>query len=318
MRRSARLGTVLAGRKCLRSGRYIALAMLLGLPLSGTAYAQAKTIAIIVPSLKITVLQTELAAAEAEAKKLGYQTILLTHDFNTTKELQDADQLVVEKVAGVVWNVADPDSSNVAVQKVRGAGIPVVNMDRVLTLPKTANASFESNNYQCGALAAQAFISMVGNAGTYAELPGVQSDQMGRTRSAGYHSVLDKSGLKMVARQPVNYDETRGFQLAGSILQAHPDIKGFVTGNDSIGLGAAAAVRSQDKTGMIVVGIDGGTDAVNAIDSGTSAFKASAAQPVVALGEQAVVQLDKIIRNAPDGVAAGSVQLLPCTLIEKH
>src|SRR6202012_339531 len=125
MRRSASLGTVLAGRKYLRSGRYIALAMLLGLPLSGTAYAQAKTIAIIVPSLKITVLQTEWTAAEAEAKKLGYQTILLTHDFNTTKELQDADQLIVEKVAGVVWNVSDPDSSNVAVQKVRDAGIPV-------------------------------------------------------------------------------------------------------------------------------------------------------------------------------------------------
>src|SRR6202012_929455 len=117
--------------------------------------------AIIVPTLKITVLQTESAAAENEARKLGYKTILLTHDFNTTEELQDAEQLIVEKVSGVVWNVADPASSNIAVKKVRDAGIPVVNMDRVLTLAKTANASFESNNFQCGALAAQAFIGMV-------------------------------------------------------------------------------------------------------------------------------------------------------------
>ena len=205
---------------------------LLSLPVMAHAHAQEKTIAIIVPTLKITVLQTESAAAEAEAKKLGYKTILLTHDFNTTKELQDAQQLIIEKVAGVAWNVADPASSDFAVQKVRNAGIPVVNMDRVLTQPTVASASFESDNYQCGALAAQAFIAMVGNTGTYAELPGPQSDQMGRTRSAGYHSVLDKSDLKMVARQPANYDETRGFQLAGSILQGHPDIKGFVTGND--------------------------------------------------------------------------------------
>ncbi len=302
--------------KYLRSGRYVALLMLLSFPFSGKAYAQQKTIAIIVPSLKLTVLQKESAAAESEAKKLGYKTILLTHDFNTTEELQDADQLIIEKVDGVVWNVADPASSNIAVEKVRNAGIPVVNMDRVLTQSKTANASFESDNYQCGALAAQAFIGMVGDTGTYAEIPGLQSDQMGRTRSAGYHSVLDKSGLKMVARQPASFDETRGFQLAGSILQAHPDIKGFVTGNDSIGLGAAAAILSQGKTGMVVVGIDGGTDAISAIASGTGAFKASAAQPVVAMGQKAVDQLDKLIRNAPGSVAAGSVQLLPCTLIE--
>ena len=288
---------------------------LLSLPIMGHAFAQQKTIAIIVPTLKITVLQTESAAAEAEAKKLGYRTILLTHDFNTTKELQDAQQLIIEKVAGVAWNVADPDSSGFAVQKVRNAGIPVVNMDRVLAQPKVASASFQSDNYQCGALAAQAFIAMVGNSGTYAELPGPQSDQMGRTRSAGYHSVLDKSGLKMVARQPANYDETRGFQLAGSILQGHPDIKGFVTGNDSIGLGAAS--KSQGKTGMIAVGIDGGTDAQSAIASGTSAFKASAAQPVVAMGQKAVDQLDVILRGASGGVAPGAVQLLPCTLLEK-
>lgn len=317
MRMFTRMGALLAVPKYPRSGRYLALMVLLTLPLAGNVYAQQKTIAIIVPTLKVTVLQTESRAAENEAKKLGYKTILLTHDFNTTEELQDAEQLIIEKVAGVVWNVADPDSSNMAVEKVRDAGIPVVNMDRVLTLPKTANASFESNNFQCGALAAQAFIGMVGDTGTYAELPGPQSDQMGRTRSAGYHSVLDKSGLRMVARQPANYDETVGFQLAGSILQAHPEIKGFVTGNDTIGLGAAAAIRSQDKTGMVVVGIDGGTDAVSAIASGSSAFKASAAQPVTAMGQEAVDQLDKIIRRAPGRLAAGSVQLLPCTLIDK-
>jgi erythritol transport system substrate-binding protein len=121
----------------------------------------------------------------------------------------------------------------------------------------------------------------------------------------------------MVARQPANYDETRGFQLAGSILQGHPDIKGFVTGNDSIGLGAAAASKSQGKTGIVVVGIDGGSDAQSAIASGTSAFKASAAQPVIAMGQKAVDQLDVIIRNASGGVAPGAVQLLPCTLLEK-
>ncbi len=291
-----------------------AAAVLAGLVSAPAQAADKKTIAIIVPTLKIAVLQVKSKAAVDMAEKLGYKAIVLTHDFNTANELKDADQIITQKVAGVVWNVADPAASAVAVKKVRAAGIPVVNMDRTLVEHKIADASLESDNFQCGALAAQAFVDMVGKSGNYAELRGPSSDAMGRTRSAGYHSVLDKSGLKMVAQEAAAYDQTKGFQLAGSILQGHPDIKGFVTGNDSIGLGAAAAIKAQGKTGMVVVGIDGGADAVQAINSKTSAFRASAAQPVAAQGEQGVVVVDKIIKGAPDAITDGRVQRIPCTL----
>jgi erythritol transport system substrate-binding protein len=189
-------------------------------------------------------------------------------------------------------------------------------MDRVLTKSTIADASLESDNFQCGALAAQAFVDLVGKSGDYAEIRGPSSDAMGRTRSEGYHSVLDKTSLKMVAQEAAAYDQTKGFQLAGSILQGHSGILGFVTGNDSIGLGAAAAIKAQGKKNMVVVGIDGGADAVQAIKSGTSAFRASAAQPVAAQGEQGVIQMDKIIKGDKDAITDGKVQLLPCTLLK--
>jgi erythritol transport system substrate-binding protein len=276
----------------------------------------AKTIAIIVPTLKIAVLQVESKAAVDKAEALGYKTMVLTHDFNTANELRDADQIITQKVAGVLWNVADPDASAVSVKKVRDAGIPVVNMDRVLTKPEIADTSLQSDNFQCGAMAAQAFIDSVGSTGEYAEIRGPASDAMGRTRSDGYHSVLDKTALKMVAQQPASYDQTQGFKLAGSILQAHPDILGFVTGNDSIGMGAAAAIKTQGKTSMTVVGIDGGADAASAIKSGDSAFKASAAQPVSEQGEQGIVVLDRILKGETGDITSGKVQLLPCTLLK--
>jgi len=283
---------------------------------SGASAAEQKTIAIIVPTMKIAVLQVESKAAVDAATRLGYKSIVLTHDFNTASELRDADQIITEKVAGVVWNVADPAASAVSVKKVRDAGIPVINMDRVLTNPAIADVSLQSDNFQCGALAAEAFVAATGTTGSYAEIAGPASDAMGRTRSEGYHSVLDKTPLKMAAHEAAAFDQTKGFQLAGSILQAHPDILGFVTGNDSIGLGAAAAIKAQGKTKMVVVGIDGGADAVAAIKSGTSAFRASAAQPVAAQGEQAVVMMDKILKNAPEAITDGKVTLLPCSLIK--
>ncbi|HWA81479.1 MAG TPA: substrate-binding domain-containing protein [Acetobacteraceae bacterium] len=279
------------------------------------AHAAGKgTIAVIVPTLQITVLQTESQAAVAAAKALGYNAIVLTHDFNTAKELNDAEEIIAEKVVGAVWNVADPAASAVAVQKVRAAGIPVINMDRVLTQPQIANYSVESNNFQCGALAAQAFVADAGTKGTYAEIAGPPHDAMAATRSAGYHSVLDKTGLKMVAQQSAPYDRTRGFELAGSILQAHPDILGFITGNDSIGLGAAAAIKAQGGKNMTVVGIDGGADAVAALKTGNSAFRATAAQPVADIGTVAVKTLNIVLTGQK--YDQGKVELLPCTLMK--
>lgn len=272
------------------------------------------TIAVIVPTLQITVLQTESQAAVAMAKKLGYNTVVLTHDFNTAKELNDAEEIIAEKVVGAVWNVADPAASAVAVQKVRAASIPVVNMDRVLTHPEDANFSVESDNFQCGALAAQAFVAAAGAKGTYAEIKGPPHDAMARTRSAGYHSVLNKTDLKMVAQQSAPYDRTRGFEIAGSILQAHPDILGFISGNDSIGLGAAAAIKSQGEKNMVVVGIDGGSDAVAALKSGDSPFRATAAQPVAEIGRTAVITLNNILTQQK--YSQGKVQQLPCTLLK--
>lgn len=295
-------------------GAVAAVGVLLAAPQASAAGQ--KTIAIIVPTLKVAVLQIESKAAIDMAEKLGYKAILLTHDFNTARELKDADQIITEKVAGAVWNVADPDASEVSVKKVRDAGIPVINIDRVLTKPKIADASLQSDNFQCGALAAQAFVDLVGHKGTYAEISGPAADAMSRTRSSGYHSVLDKSGLTMAAQEGGAWDQTKGFQTAGSILQAHPDILGFVTGNDSIGLGAAAAIKAQGKKNLVVVGIDGGADAAQAMESKTSAFKATAAQPVAAQGEQGVIAMDKILKGDKDAPTDGRVQLLPCTLMK--
>ena len=297
------------------TGAVVTAAALLAI-VSQSSAADQKTIAIIVPSLKIAVLQIESKAAVDMAEKLGYKAILLTHEFNTANELKDADQIITEKVAGAVWNVADPDASAVSVKRVRDAGIPVINIDRVLTKATIADSGLQSDNFQCGALAAQAFVDLVGTKGTYAEISGPSADAMSRTRSAGYHSVLDKSGLTMAAQVGGAWDQTKGFQTAGSILQAHPDILGFVTGNDSIGLGAAAAVKAQGKKNLVVVGIDGGADAAQAIQSKTSAFKATAAQPVIAQGEQGVIAMDKILKGDKDAVTDGKVQLIPCTLMK--
>ena len=119
----------------------------------------------------------------------------------------------------------------------------------------------------------------------------------------------------MVAQQDAGFDQTKGFNVAGTVLQAHPNIVGFITLNDPMGLGAAAAIKAQGSK-AISVGIDGGSDAVDAIKSGSSAFKASAAQPLTQQGQTAVDLVDQIVRTGHADAATGQVKMIACTLIK--
>ncbi len=49
------------------------------------------------------------------------------------------------------------------------------------------------------------------------------------------------SGMKMVAQQTANWSQTEALSVM-EILQANPDVKGVICGNDTMALGAQAAL----------------------------------------------------------------------------
>ena len=58
----------------------------------------------------------------------------------------------------------------------------------------------------------------------------------------------------------------------------NPDVKGIIAGNDTMALGAQAAVEAAGRADIIVVGFDGSDDAIVSINQG--ALKATSLQPV--------------------------------------
>ena len=76
-------------------------------------------------------------------------------------------------------------------------------------------------------------------------------------------------GLKKVGEQVANWDRTQGHDKMQSLLQAHPDIIGVISGNDEMALGAIAALKEAGKLASVKVGgFDGSPDAVAAIKAG--------------------------------------------------
>ena len=188
-----------------------------------------------------------------------------------------------------------------AVQKAKDAGIPSFLIDREITATGVAVSQIVSNNYQGAQLGAEEFVKLMGEAGDYAELIGKESDTNAGSRSKGYHDVIDQyPDLKMVASQTANWSQTEAYSVMESMLQANPGIKGVISGNDTMAMGAYAALEAAGRTDVIVGGFDGSNDVRDSILKG--GIKATVLQPAYAQAQMAVEQADKFIASGSTGV----------------
>jgi len=262
---------------------------------SSAAPAASKLIVIITPSPDNVFFKAEQDAAAAQAKSLGYETLVLSHDDDPTKQSQQFDTAISRKAAAIILDNAGADASVTAIQRAKDANIPTFLIDREINKTGVAVAQIVSNNAQGAGLGGQEFAKLMGNKGEYAELTGKPTDTNAGVRSKGYHGILDQyPDLKMVAQQSANWDQAEALQKTQTILQAHPNIKGIIAGNDTMALGAYAAVQASNKKDIVVVGFDGSPDVVASIQK--KGIKATVLQPASKIAQMAVDQADAYIK----------------------
>ncbi len=272
----------------------------------------ADLIAIITPSHDNPFYKAEAVGAEAKAKELGYETLILQHDDDPTKQSQLVDTAIGRGAKAIILDNAGSEASIAAVQKAKDAKVPSFLIDREINASGVAVSQIVSNNYQGAQLGAEEFVKLMGEAGNYVELLGRESDLNAGTRSKGYHDVIDEyPDMKMVAQQSANWSQTEAFSKMQSILQANPDIKGVISGNDTMAMGAWAALEAAGRKDVIVVGFDGSNDVRDSIKAG--GIKATVLQPAYAQAQMAVVQADEFIKTGKG--PAEEKQLMDCVLI---
>ena len=257
---------------------------------------------------------TEGKVAAAEAQKLGYTASVSASKGDTNTESNLIDTAITNRSVAIILDPANASGSVGAVKKAIAAKIPVFLVNAEINQEGLAKAQLVSNNAQGAALGAQQWVKDVGQKGNYVELLGSPSDNNAATRSNGYDTVLSQyDGLHKVGAQVANWDRTQGHDKMQSLLQAHPDIIGVISGNDEMALGAIAALKEAGKLSSIKVGgFDGSPDAVAAIKAGTLQY--TVLQPVAVFSAKAVDEADQFIKTGKTGVA-NEKQLFNCVLI---
>ena len=115
----------------------------------------------------------------------------------------------------------------------------------------------------------------------------------------------------MVAQQSANWDQTEALQKTQTILQANPKIKGIIAGNDTMALGAQAALDAAGRKDVVVVGFDGSPDVTASILA--KGIEATVLQPAAQISQMAVDQADQYVKTKSTGQP--EKQSVDCVLV---
>jgi erythritol transport system substrate-binding protein len=285
-------------------------------PAAGGQKDSGGLIAIITPAAENPFFKAEADAAAAKAKELGYGTSVASHDDDPNKQSELIDAAISRKASAIILDNAGADASIGPVRKAKDAGIPVFLIDREINETGIAAAQIVSNNSQGAQLGAQQFVKSLDGKGKYVELLGKESDTNAGVRSQGYKDVLSQyPDLKRVAQQSANWDQQEAFTKMETILQRNRDIDGVIAGNDTMALGAVAALKSAGLVDKVkVVGFDGSPDAISAVKKDN--MVATVLQPAALIAEMAVEQADKMIKTGETGQP--EKQSIDCELVTKE
>lgn len=270
-------------------------------------------IVIITPSHDNPFFKTEAEAAKSKAEELGYETLVVSHEDDPTKQSELFDTAIAKKAAAIICDNAGSDATVAAVNKAREANIPTFLIDREINESGIAISQIVANNYQGAKIVAEKFIDVMGEKGKYAELTGKESDTNAGVRSAAFHEVIDQyPDMELVATQCANWSQTEAYEKMETILQTNPDIKGVICGNDTMAMGASAAIKASGLTGIAIIGVDGSDDVRDEIKEGT--ITATALQQAYLIAQMAVEQADNYLKNGTTGLE--EKQLVDCILID--
>jgi ribose transport system substrate-binding protein len=244
-------------------------------------------------------------AMETKADELGMNMVLQAPDTETEteKQMQIVENLVVQQIDGLILAPNGSAELVPAIKEANDADIPVVILDSRIEEADLEEAGAHidcfigSDNYQGGQLAAEALSEALGGSGKVAVVEGISGVESSELRVSGFKDKAEElGGLEIVASQPADWEQEKGYTVVQNILQANPDINGIFCANDMMALGAVKAIEDAGMSDQVtVIGFDATDDAKEAIAEGR--MYASVGQDPALMGEQAL----EVIQAYVDG-----------------
>lgn len=176
-------------------------------------------------------------------------------------QIRLVEQMVAEGVQALVIAPADSKALVAACKRAQDAGLVVVNIDNRLDAEivreKGLRAPFVGpDNRQGARLVGEAVARRLKRGDQVAILEGVPGAENAIARANGFQDAAREAGLVVAASQSASWDTGKANQIASALLRENPGLKALLCSNDSMALGALAALKESGRTDVLVAGFD--------------------------------------------------------------
>ena len=184
-------------------------------------------------------------------------------ELDVNRQIQLVENMVSQGVQAIVIAPADSKALVAACKKAQDAGVVVVNIDNKLDDAVLAERGikipFVGPDNRKGAKTAADFLATKLQPGDpVAIVEGVPTAFNGIQRKLGFEDAMNGAGMKIVTSQSGSWEMAKANQVVAAMITEHPELKAVLCANDSMALGAVAALKSASKVGQVlVIGYDG-------------------------------------------------------------
>jgi ribose transport system substrate-binding protein len=259
MRHSKHLRSSFIGLSCLLA----ATAFLAGCQ---ERSADQPRVALIMKSLANEFFLTMENGARAHQKAHAAQYELLANgikdELDVAKQIDLVEQMIAQRVNAIVIAPADSKALVAVCKKAQDAGIIVVNIDNKLDAgvlaDKQVKCPFVGPDNRKGAKMVGDYLAKKLQKGDkVAIIEGAPNAFNGIQRKLGFEDAMKAAGANIVSSQSGFWETEKANQVVAAIATENPDLKAVLCANDSMALGAIAALRAAGREGkVLVVGYD--------------------------------------------------------------
>lgn len=240
-----------------RRMRWVWLLVMFGV-VAGSCASRAETIGFVTFSLQVAFFQQTVRGAEAAAREMGVQLIVLDPQGDALRQVEQIESLIARKVDAIVVNAIEPSGLMTVIEEAARVGIPVVGIDQPIASPYVVSniatnsvaASREFGRFITGwilsALGGKANIGIM-----------LASTQVQLARREGFLQALEAlPECRVVFEGDGRNVPEIALGVAENMLLAHPETNVIYCTGDPQLQGALAAAISQNRPDIAIFGWD--------------------------------------------------------------
>ncbi|HET7219521.1 MAG TPA: substrate-binding domain-containing protein [Vicinamibacterales bacterium] len=263
--------------------RFVTCALLAGAGIAGCGRGGPEApgrpvVALVMKSLANEFFQTmeQGARTHQAAHSEQYELVAagIKDEQDVARQIAIVDQMIARRVNAIVLAPADSKALVGVAKKAVDAGIVVVNIDnrfdRDALADRQLSVPFVGPDNRKGAAAVGAYVAKRLKGGDpIAILEGAPNAFNGIERKRGFEDAANAAGLVIARSQTAQWETARANQIVSALVSERADIKAILCANDSMALGAVAALKAAGRgRDVLVAGFDNITAVQGLIKSG--------------------------------------------------